>query len=109
MKLEIHNYSFSGLKKIFVRNGEDFFLCFCWIFKICLYLWEILITKIKIMTRVIALKDGVSQGNSIVTESIKKLQKMFILKYGGRLDSYGNIVCNMKGCKWEFQLKSINS
>jgi hypothetical protein len=59
------------------------------------------------MTRVIALRDGVSQGNTIVQENIQELQKMFISKYGGRLDLYGNVICKMKNSKWEFQLKSL--
>ena len=61
------------------------------------------------MTRVIALRDGVSVGNSIVQENLQKAQKAIISVYGGRIDSYGNVVCALRsGVKWEFQLKSVN-
>jgi hypothetical protein len=61
------------------------------------------------MTRVIALRNGVSVGNSIVKENLNKTQKTLLLVYGGRVDAYGNVVAtSTSGVKWEFQLKSIN-
>jgi len=61
------------------------------------------------MTRIIALKGGVSVGNSIVQEDLKKSQKTIISMYGGRIDAYGNVVSYDKnGVKWEFLLKSVN-
>lgn len=61
------------------------------------------------MTRVIALKGGVSVGNSIVQEDLKKSQKTIISMYGGRIDLYGNVISfDKNGVKWEFLLKSVN-